>query len=107
MTMKSNKIAHAVMAGIVGSALVAGTATQAVAAAKKDAEKCYGIAKKGKNDCAMSKHSCQGHATKNGQGKEWLYVLKGTCEKIVCGSTKPYSGVCPELKSGKKNKKKS
>ena len=49
------------------------------------AEKCYGIAKAGKNDCGTGKHGCAGQAKADG-GDEWVYVPKGTCEKIVGGS---------------------
>jgi uncharacterized membrane protein len=48
-------------------------------------EKCAGIAKSGKNDCGTSKHSCAGQAKSDG-GEEWVYVPKGTCEKIVGGT---------------------
>ena len=54
-------------------------------AAKADMEKCAGIAKTGKNDCGTSKHSCAGQAKSDG-GEEWVYVSKGTCEKIVGGT---------------------
>jgi uncharacterized membrane protein len=54
--------------------------------AKGAKEKCYGIAKAGKNDCGANGHSCAGQAAKDGDGKEWIHVPKGTCEKIVGGS---------------------
>jgi uncharacterized membrane protein len=46
-------------------------------------EKCYGIAKAGKNDCksANGSHSCAGHATTDGDAHEWTFVPKGECEK--------------------------
>ena len=46
-------------------------------------EKCYGIAKAGKNDCktASGSHSCAGHATKDNAGDEWKFVAAGTCAK--------------------------
>ncbi len=49
-------------------------------------EKCYGVAKAGKNDCAGAAHSCAGQSRKDGDKKEWLKVPKGTCEKLVGGS---------------------
>ena len=60
-------------------------------AGKKDKEKCYGIAKAGKNDCgnAQGTHSCAGQAAKDADGGEWIYVPKGACDKIVGGSTEP------------------
>ena len=57
--------------------------------AKAATEKCYGIAKAGKNDCGANGHSCAGQAAKDGDGKEWIKVPKGTCEKIVGGSLAP------------------
>jgi uncharacterized membrane protein len=52
-------------------------------------EKCYGVAKAGKNDCAANGHSCAGQAKSDGNGKEWVHLPKGACEKIVGGSTQP------------------
>jgi uncharacterized membrane protein len=50
-------------------------------------EKCYGIAKAGKNDCAAGPGiSCAGTSTVDGQGDAWMLVPAGTCEKIVGGS---------------------
>ncbi len=55
-------------------------------AASADMEKCYGIAKAGHNDCGAKNHSCQGQATKDGDPRDWLYVPKGACSKIVGGN---------------------
>jgi uncharacterized membrane protein len=49
-------------------------------------EKCFGIAKAGKNDCAANGHSCAAQAKRDGDAKEWVKVPKGTCEKLVGGS---------------------
>lgn len=51
-------------------------------------EKCYGIAKKGQNDCGTATHACAGLAKKDNQPDEWKYVAKGTCEKMG-GKLKP------------------
>ena len=56
---------------------------------KFDAEKCYGIAKAGKNDCQTTNSSCAGTSKRNGQGDAWVYMPKGSCEKIVNGSLQP------------------
>ncbi len=50
-------------------------------------EKCYGIAKAGKNDCAAKNHGCAGHAVKAGDTAEWLNLPAGLCERINGGST--------------------
>ncbi len=83
---------------IAGLALAASVATgMAVApaqAAKKVAkERCYGVSKAGKNDCAGGGLSCAGTSTRDYQGNAWKYVKKGTCVKIKTpkgmGSLKP------------------
>jgi uncharacterized membrane protein len=63
--------------------------TQVMAADKADVEKCYGIAKAGKNDCAVknSSHACAGQSKKDGAADAFVVVPKGTCDKIVGGST--------------------
>ena len=45
-------------------------------------EKCFGVAKAGKNDCSTAKHSCNGQATVDFAPDEFIFVPKGTCEKI-------------------------
>jgi uncharacterized membrane protein len=49
-------------------------------------EKCYGVVKKGQNDCASANHSCSNEAKTDGDPGEWVYLPKGTCEKIVGGT---------------------
>ncbi len=55
---------------------------------KSDKEKCYGVAKAGKNHCAASdaSHSCAGYSKADGATNEWVYLPKGTCELLVNGS---------------------
>lgn len=57
--------------------------------AKKGMQKCYGIVKKGMNDCGAHNHSCAGQSTKDGDPKEWIFVPNGTCQKIVGGKLTP------------------
>jgi uncharacterized membrane protein len=53
-------------------------------------EKCYGIAKASKNDCASAgANSCGGTSKVNGDPKAWIYVPEGYCERIVGGSKTP------------------
>lgn len=58
------------------------------AEANKDMEKCYGIAKAGMNDCGTPTHACASHSTKDADPNDWMYVPKGTCDKITGGKTK-------------------
>ena len=79
MTLKNVTIAAA-----VGSLLALGSMTASAAdeMAGGGKEKCYGVAKAGKNDCASAAHSCAGQAAKDGDAAEWKYVPKGECEKM-------------------------
>lgn len=57
-------------------------------------EKCFGVSKAGKNDCAAGKGTtCAGTSTLDYQGNAWKIVAKGTCTKIKtpygAGSLKP------------------
>jgi uncharacterized membrane protein len=52
-------------------------------------EKCYGIAKAGKNDCFTAKNACGGTAEVDGQPDAWIYLPSGVCEKIVGGKLRP------------------
>jgi len=80
---QSDLVIRAAIAALLAAGLTA--AGTGAFAAKNDMEKCAGIAKAGKNDCGTSKHSCAGQAKTDG-GEEWVYVPKGTCEKIVGGT---------------------
>ena len=50
-------------------------------------EKCYGVARAGLNDCFTAKNSCAGTTTKDNEPQAWIYVPKGTCARIVGGTT--------------------
>jgi uncharacterized membrane protein len=71
---------------------VAATSGQALAQ-KGENEKCAGIVKAGKNDCGTSYSSCAGTSKKDGDKEAWIYLPKGTCEKIVGASvtTSPHA----------------
>lgn len=78
----SDIVIRSAVAGLIAFGL-AGAGSSALAA-KGDMEKCAGIAKAGKNDCGTANHACAGQAKADG-GDEWVYVPKGTCEKIEGG----------------------
>jgi len=54
-------------------------------------ERCYGVAKAGKNDCATSTSSCVGTAKLDNQKDAWVYVPKGTCMKLAGNVPAPAS----------------
>tara|TARA_R110002073_G_scaffold199059_1_gene358187 strand:+ start:93 stop:410 length:318 start_codon:yes stop_codon:yes gene_type:complete len=82
---KKKHIIESAMVGIIalGSA---GLATQAFAETKAK-EKCYGVVKAAKNDCAANGHACAAQAKTDSDAKEWLYVPAGTCERLSGGQT--------------------
>jgi len=50
-------------------------------------EKCYGINKVAKNDCAEGAHSCAGQATQARDPKSFVLLPAGDCSKIQGGKT--------------------
>ena len=76
----------ALLTAALAGVFAAGVAMSANAedkAAGAEKEKCYGIAKAGKNDCKSStgSHSCAGMAKVDNDANEWKFVEKGACEK--------------------------
>lgn len=85
-----NRLVQAAMAGALAAGVAGVSWSQAGPAPtpKFAAEKCYGIAKAGKNDCQTSVSACAGTSTKDSQRDAWIYVPKGTCDRIVGASLK-------------------
>src|SRR6185436_15999157 len=55
----------------------------ALVADDANTDKCYGVAKAGKNDCAANGHACAGQSKTNADAKEWVKVPAGTCERSI------------------------
>lgn len=93
--MISKKTLNTLLAGAVAMAALG---TAATAQAQTEKEKCYGVVKAGKNDCAAANgaHSCAGSATASGDGNEWIAVPKGLCDRLVNGSVTPASAPAPD-----------
>jgi uncharacterized membrane protein len=95
MTIQNRAFAAAIIAGLATAACsqeaeeaaapaqvaqVEGAAMTEAAMTEGEKEKCYGVAKAGKNDCAAgSGTSCAGTSTTDYQGNAWTYVEEGTC----------------------------
>jgi len=77
----------AILAAAVGSLFV--LAAPAFSADDQNSEKCYGVAKAGKNDCAGGAHACAGQSKKDASAKEFVKLPKGTCERLVGGTLSP------------------
>jgi uncharacterized membrane protein len=48
-------------------------------------ERCYGIVRTGKNDCATAVHSCAAQATVDRAPDEFIMLPKGMCQRITGG----------------------
>lgn len=69
----------------ISSLVTAGAVVLANGAMAGDTEmeQCAGVIKAGKNDCATSRNACHGHVKVDGDSEAWIYLPKGTCEKIA------------------------
>ncbi|WP_418314829.1 DUF2282 domain-containing protein [Piscinibacter sakaiensis] len=79
---------HTTPISTVTLALALGAAFAVMPAAAQDKaadkEKCYGVALKGKNDCAAGPGTtCAGTSKVDHQANAWSLVPKGTCEKTA------------------------
>jgi uncharacterized membrane protein len=62
-------------------------------------EKCFGVAMKGKNNCAAGPGtSCAGTSKVDYQGNAWSLVPKGTCDKTASPTSPTGKGQLKEFK---------
>ena len=87
MSMTKRATLSVLAAAAIGSAIAMTNA--ALAQAKDEKEKCYGVSRAGKNDCQTPTSSCAGTSKKDGEPRAFLLVPKGTCERLVGGSVSP------------------
>ena len=77
----------AITAAALAASLAGALATVAKAGpapAQPGADKCYGIALSGKNDCAAGAGTtCAGTSTVDYDPADWKYVAKGSCEAMT------------------------
>ena len=102
MTQAVTKIPALALALALGTAFTAFTALPAAAqSAEKD--KCFGVALKGKNDCAAGAGTtCAGTSKVDYQANAWSLVPKGSCEKTVSKTSPTGFGQIKEFKAEKK-----
>lgn len=68
----------------LGTAMTVATTAVATESGSSDMEKCFGVALKGKNDCAAGAGTtCAGTSKTDHQGNAWKLVPKGSCEKTA------------------------
>ena len=88
MQKSTTALSAAALAIALGAAFAALPASAADKDMSMDKEKCFGVALKGKNDCAAGPGTtCAGTSKMDHQGNEWSYVPKGTCEKTMSNTS--------------------
>jgi len=83
-----NKLMITAAITTLATGALASTGTASAAPVCAEQERCYGVAKAGKNDCATVSSACVGSSKQDNQKDAWIYVPKGTCAKIA-GSVPP------------------
>jgi uncharacterized membrane protein len=100
--MSSTSIKTHTLSALLGAAALAVAASATFAADMKDgmkdmpkpmtdmakpaSEKCFGVAKAAKNDCAAGAHSCAGQATKDFDKTSYVLLPAGVCGKLAGGN---------------------
>ncbi len=98
MTQASHKLPAVALALALGAAFTVLPAA-AQSAAK---EKCFGVALKGKNDCAAGPGTtCAGTSKLDFQTNAWSLVPKGSCEKTASKTSPTGFGQMKEFKEKK------
>jgi len=85
-SLKTVTLSAMLAAAAMAVASTAVYADDAKAMAKPATEKCFGVAKAGKNDCAAGTHSCAGQATKDMDKASFVALPAGVCAKLAGGS---------------------
>ena len=82
--MNKHVLLSSAIAGLIAAASTGAIASDTYQVAQADQEKCYGIAKKGANDCAniAGTHSCAGNSKTDNHAGEWKYAANGTCKTM-------------------------
>lgn len=89
MEEKKSKSRAMLISSAIGALIT--VSTQQISAAPivcAEQVRCYGIARTGLNDCGTSTTACRGSAKKDSQPDAWIYLPKGSCEKIAGGILK-------------------
>ncbi|MGY6275638.1 BufA1 family periplasmic bufferin-type metallophore [Methylomonas sp. MgM2] len=81
-----NTVVTSALASVIALGAL-GMQTNAFADDKPEMEKCYGVARAGMNDCKTQSNACAGHSMTDGQADAFIALPKGTCDRIVGGST--------------------
>lgn len=78
-----NNLLRTAIAGVLALGTFSVVSPSFSADANANMEQCAGVVKAGKNDCATATNACHGHVESDGNAMAWIYVPKGTCDRIV------------------------
>ena len=83
--MERKQLVAAAVAGLFALGAASGGAFAQPAKQPAGTEKCWGIAKAGKNDCGSNKtaHSCAGQSKADNDPMDFKYVKTGTCKEMA------------------------
>ena len=103
LNLQTTQITAAGLAMALGTALTLASAPVAAQDDKAMAmmnEKCFGVAMKGKNNCAAGPGtSCAGTSKVDYQGNAWSLVPKGSCEQTASPTSPSGKGQLKEFKA--------
>ena len=87
--MKTSILAASALIAVLAIPVTAVLAGPAAVPTNFKAEKCYGLAKAGNNDCQTANSSCAGTSKRDAQADAWIYLPAGTCDRIAGASLTP------------------
>ena len=97
---QATRLPAAALALALGTAFAALPAAAQSADKDKNKEKCFGVALKGKNDCAAGAGTtCAGTSKVDYQANAWSLVPKGTCVKTASKTSPTGFGQLKEFKA--------
>jgi uncharacterized membrane protein len=91
------------LAAAAAAAFLSGQADSQEKVPVAKAEPCYGIVRRGLNDCGTHLHACGGQAKVDADPAEWIMLPKGLCERIVGGKLTP--GPHPKVQAAQPSRK--
>lgn len=74
---------RAAMTGLLTMSAVGAAGVAIAADQHANEEQCAGVIRAGQNDCATKTNACHGHVERDSDPMAWIYVPKGTCERIA------------------------
>ena len=79
------KLQQQLLSTAISGLLAAGSLIVSLQAGAVDEEReqCAGIVRAGMNDCATSKNACHSHVQTDSDPEAWIYLPRGTCERIA------------------------